>query len=226
MSAWAAPTWRRVLTARYMPQPGARPADAATRTWRCCRPGKKPFSSMSPLIAERGGAFQLAIGASGGPRIISAVLQATVRWVRPCRLVERRGSCHVYVSECWSTLPLLTPALLPVPQAAWIWRGPVCCRRQPPSAPPAGAQLAVSVTALFAAQPALRSTWVSAAAFCSCFVVLPVRRYMEDWNATNVHFAYHAGMGKASAGLLAGSWQCWRACSTSSAAPPVSCGQR
>lgn len=43
------------------------------------RPGKRPFSSMSPLIAEQGGAFRLAVGASGGPRIISAVLQAVVR---------------------------------------------------------------------------------------------------------------------------------------------------
>lgn len=45
----------------------------------CCRPGKKPVSSMSPLIAERDGQLVLAIGASGGPRIISAVLQAVVR---------------------------------------------------------------------------------------------------------------------------------------------------
>lgn len=46
----------------------------------CRRPGKKPFSSMSPLIAERGGELLLAVGASGGPRIISAVLQAAVRY--------------------------------------------------------------------------------------------------------------------------------------------------
>jgi gamma-glutamyltranspeptidase len=45
------------------------------------RPRKKPFSSMSPLIAERNGSLALAIGASGGPRIISAVLQACVRLV-------------------------------------------------------------------------------------------------------------------------------------------------
>ncbi|PRW56746.1 gamma-glutamyltranspeptidase 1-like [Chlorella sorokiniana] len=45
------------------------------------RPRKKPFSSMSPLIAERNGSLVLAIGASGGPRIISAVLQACVRLV-------------------------------------------------------------------------------------------------------------------------------------------------
>ena len=44
-----------------------------------CRPGKKPFSSMSPLIAERGGDFYLSLGASGGPRIISAVLQTALR---------------------------------------------------------------------------------------------------------------------------------------------------
>lgn len=34
---------------------------------------------MSPLIAERHGEFVLAVGGSGGPRIISAVLQAVTR---------------------------------------------------------------------------------------------------------------------------------------------------
>ncbi|PSC67120.1 gamma-glutamyltranspeptidase 1-like [Micractinium conductrix] len=45
------------------------------------RPGKRPMSSMSPLIAERHGEFVLAVGGSGGPRIISAVLQAVTRLV-------------------------------------------------------------------------------------------------------------------------------------------------
>jgi gamma-glutamyltranspeptidase len=43
------------------------------------RPGKKPFSSMSPLVVERDGRVRAVLGASGGPRIISAVLQTLVR---------------------------------------------------------------------------------------------------------------------------------------------------
>lgn len=43
------------------------------------RPGKKPFSSMSPLVMERDGELRLVLGASGGPRIISAVIQTLIR---------------------------------------------------------------------------------------------------------------------------------------------------
>ena len=42
-------------------------------------PGKKPFSSMSPLVVERDGQLSMVLGASGGPRIISAVLQTLLR---------------------------------------------------------------------------------------------------------------------------------------------------
>lgn len=45
------------------------------------RPGKKPYSSMSPMLVEQDGALRMAIGASGGPRIISAVVQGLLRWV-------------------------------------------------------------------------------------------------------------------------------------------------
>lgn len=38
-------------------------------------PGKRPLSSMSPTIVEHDGVPVLALGASGGPRIISAVVQ-------------------------------------------------------------------------------------------------------------------------------------------------------
>ena len=38
-------------------------------------PGKRPLSSMTPLIALKNGEAVLALGASGGPRIISSVLQ-------------------------------------------------------------------------------------------------------------------------------------------------------
>ncbi len=42
-------------------------------------PGKKPFSSMSPLVVEREGQLRMVLGGSGGPRIISAVLQTLLR---------------------------------------------------------------------------------------------------------------------------------------------------
>lgn len=43
------------------------------------RPGKRPLSSMSPIIVEQAGQLRLVVGGSGGPRIISAVLQTVVR---------------------------------------------------------------------------------------------------------------------------------------------------
>jgi gamma-glutamyltranspeptidase/glutathione hydrolase len=43
--------------------------------------GKRPLSSMSPMIVLRDGAPVLAIGGSGGPRIISATLQTLVNVV-------------------------------------------------------------------------------------------------------------------------------------------------
>ncbi|CAG8564766.1 5942_t:CDS:10, partial [Dentiscutata heterogama] len=38
-------------------------------------PGKRPLSSMAPTIIEKNGRFELAIGASGGKKIISSILQ-------------------------------------------------------------------------------------------------------------------------------------------------------
>jgi gamma-glutamyltranspeptidase/glutathione hydrolase len=44
------------------------------------QPGKRPRSSMTPLIAlDRDGRFAFAIGSAGGPRIIGDVTQATLR---------------------------------------------------------------------------------------------------------------------------------------------------
>jgi len=41
--------------------------------------GKKPFSSMSPMILQRNSRLRLVLGASGGPRIISAVFLTVLR---------------------------------------------------------------------------------------------------------------------------------------------------
>jgi gamma-glutamyltranspeptidase/glutathione hydrolase len=42
-------------------------------------PGKRPLSSMSPTIVEKDGKAIMAIGAPGGPRIITGVLQVLYR---------------------------------------------------------------------------------------------------------------------------------------------------
>lgn len=44
-------------------------------------PGKRPLSSMSPTIAVADGKAALAIGASGGPRIISSIVQVLIEIV-------------------------------------------------------------------------------------------------------------------------------------------------
>lgn len=41
-------------------------------------PGKRPLSSMSPTIVERGGRLFLVLGSPGGPRIISTVAEAII----------------------------------------------------------------------------------------------------------------------------------------------------
>lgn len=44
------------------------------------RPGKRPLSSMSPLIfSEPSGRLRIVAGGSGGPRIVSGVLSAVLR---------------------------------------------------------------------------------------------------------------------------------------------------
>lgn len=45
------------------------------------QPGKRPLSSMTPTILTRDGKFFMAVGAPGGSRIISAVLQTIVNVV-------------------------------------------------------------------------------------------------------------------------------------------------
>ncbi len=42
-------------------------------------PGKRPLSSMSPTLVEKDGKIIMALGAPGGPRIITGVLQALYR---------------------------------------------------------------------------------------------------------------------------------------------------
>ncbi len=43
------------------------------------QPGKRPLSSMSPTLVEKDGRIVMALGAAGGPRIISSVIQTVYR---------------------------------------------------------------------------------------------------------------------------------------------------
>ncbi|MFM8218786.1 MAG: gamma-glutamyltransferase, partial [Planctomycetaceae bacterium] len=45
-------------------------------------PGKKPLSSMTPTIVVRDGRAEFVVGASGGPRIITATLQVLLNMQR------------------------------------------------------------------------------------------------------------------------------------------------
>ena len=43
------------------------------------QPGKRPLSSMSPTLVEKDGRIVMTLGAAGGPRIISSVIQTIYR---------------------------------------------------------------------------------------------------------------------------------------------------
>jgi len=43
------------------------------------QPGKRPLSSMSPTLIEKDGRIVMTVGAAGGPRIISSVIQTIYR---------------------------------------------------------------------------------------------------------------------------------------------------
>jgi gamma-glutamyltranspeptidase/glutathione hydrolase len=45
-------------------------------------PGKRPLSSMTPTIVIRDGRAEFVVGASGGPRIITATAQVLLNWMR------------------------------------------------------------------------------------------------------------------------------------------------
>ena len=119
------------------------------------RPGKKPFSSMSPCIVEQGGALRLVVGASGGPRIISAVLQTILRQAAGLRGCSGRGGAggrprrarraappgvqppaFRRPPRCWGARHP-TPARMPWAQGAVVWRRRAGCSRRAAAAPPA-----------------------------------------------------------------------------------------
>ncbi len=66
-------------------------------------PGKRPLSSMSPTIVEYDGVPVLALGASGGPRIISGVVQVLldIIWFgdEPIEALQRSRVHHQWLPD-------------------------------------------------------------------------------------------------------------------------------
>ena len=66
-------------------------------------PGKRPLSSMSPTIVSQNGVPVLVLGASGGPRIISSVVQVMlhVLWSgdEPVKALERPRLHHQWLPD-------------------------------------------------------------------------------------------------------------------------------
>jgi gamma-glutamyltranspeptidase/glutathione hydrolase len=76
------PEWGLILNNEmddFAAEPGVANAFGLVQSERnAVAPGKKPLSSMTPTIVVKDGRVVLALGASGGPRIISSVLQVIV----------------------------------------------------------------------------------------------------------------------------------------------------
>jgi gamma-glutamyltranspeptidase/glutathione hydrolase len=66
-------------------------------------PGKRPLSSMSPTIVAKDGIPVLALGASGGPRIISGVVQVLldILWFgdQPVEALQRNRVHHQWLPD-------------------------------------------------------------------------------------------------------------------------------
>lgn len=106
------------------------------------RPGKRPLSSMSPTIVSKDGRPVLIIGARGGSRIISAVLQSVINIVdhglpprtavlaprfhhqwSPDRLSYERGAFHGRVMERLGSLGHRLagePSVVGAVEAIWV----------------------------------------------------------------------------------------------------------
>ena len=59
-------------------------------------PGKRPLSSMSPTILLKGGKPRLVVGGSGGPRIITSVVQVILHIMDGCTLGEAMSAIRLH----------------------------------------------------------------------------------------------------------------------------------
>jgi gamma-glutamyltranspeptidase/glutathione hydrolase len=80
-------------------------------------PGKRPLSSMTPTILVREGKAEFVVGASGGPRIISATIQVLLNMAQfemsPQKAVEVPRIHHQWTPDVLEVEagPLATPEL-------------------------------------------------------------------------------------------------------------------
>jgi gamma-glutamyltranspeptidase/glutathione hydrolase len=92
-------------------------------------PGKKPLSSMTPTIVTRDGRAELVVGASGGPRIITATVQVLWRmreWHEtPWQAVTAPRLHHQWLPRRLSVEPGFDPQFL---RALEDWGHPVQSR--------------------------------------------------------------------------------------------------
>lgn len=75
-------------------------------------PGKRPLSSMSPTIVLKGGKPLIALGAAGGPKIISSVLLELVGML-DLGLTPEQALAAPRIHQQWSPNELMIEAALP-----------------------------------------------------------------------------------------------------------------
>jgi gamma-glutamyltranspeptidase/glutathione hydrolase len=77
-------------------------------------PGKRPLSSMSPTIVEKDGQPIIALGAAGGPKIITAVLTELVAML-DLNLSPQAAIATPRIHHQWSPIELMVEKNLPTP---------------------------------------------------------------------------------------------------------------
>ena len=75
-------------------------------------PGKRPLSSMSPAIVLKDGRPMISLGAAGGPKIISAVLQETVDMI-DLGMTPAQAVAAPRIHQQWSPNELYVESKLP-----------------------------------------------------------------------------------------------------------------
>ncbi|WP_166823178.1 gamma-glutamyltransferase [Thalassoroseus pseudoceratinae] len=88
-------------------------------------PGKRPLSSMSPTILVRDGKASLALGASGGPRIISTTLQVLLNvenfGLAPMAAVRQPRVHHQWLPDVlYAEAPLMTEIQAPMKERGHV----------------------------------------------------------------------------------------------------------
>ena len=85
------------------------------------KPYKKPLSSMSPVMAFADGKLRLVVGASGGPKIITSVLQVFTNYcLRGMPLFESVSNPRIHDQLMYHQKAVTTVEKCPLDQGPWI----------------------------------------------------------------------------------------------------------